>query len=111
MKIIREQLKKARKDIGATQAEFSEIIDISVDHYIKIEHGHANPSIPVFLRMCKTLKKPAQYFFAISTPYLTEEQFKQLMECDKKDLETLLSILQALYEKQNINDSPDIINS
>lgn len=101
MKIKPEQLKKARKELCITQEKFAEIINISANHYVKIEHGRTNPSIPVFLQMCKALKKPADYFFTNSVPYLTAAQYRQLMQYDKKDLEMLLALLQMLYDGQN----------
>lgn len=107
MKIKREQLKRARKEIGVTQEKFAEMIGISIDHYKDIECERGNPSIPVFFNICKVLKKPAHYFFSNSDPYLTTEQLNQLMNFDKKDLETLLSILQALYEEQTKNSNID----
>ena len=59
-----EKLKKCRKEL-MTQQKFSEEIGVSFEHYSKIENSYNKPSVPVFLKICHTLKKPAQYFFSV----------------------------------------------
>lgn len=97
MSIKYDKIKNIRKQV-ATQLAFSEMIDISADHYIKIENGYNKPSVPVFLRICKTLNMPAQYFFTSQSRYLENSQIEDLMNRDTAELETILHILQSIYE-------------
>lgn len=76
------KLKKARKQLS-TQAKFSELIDISEEHYVKIENGYSNPSVTVFLRICKAVNKPAQYFFTSGESFLNDKQKNSLLITNK----------------------------
>lgn len=97
MKFKYSKLKKVRKPI-CTQYKFAELIDVSQEHYVKIENGYNNPSVPVFLRICTAVNKPALYFFTSSEPYLSEKQIETLMGFSEERLKTILLVLKALYE-------------
>lgn len=97
MKFNYAKLKKVRKQL-CTQAKFSELIDISEEHYVKIENGYSNPSVPVFLKICKAVNKPAQYFFTSCDSFLSDTQVAQLMGYSEDYLRTVLSVLRDLYE-------------
>ncbi|MCI9449405.1 MAG: helix-turn-helix transcriptional regulator [Clostridiales bacterium] len=91
------KLKKARKPLS-TQAKFSDLIDVSEEHYVKIENGYSNPSVPVLLKICETVNIPAQYFFTSGESFLTQEQIDILMDYSDKHLKTILNVLKDLYE-------------
>ena len=65
---------------------------------MKIENGYSNPSVPVFLRICKAVNKPAQYFFTSSESFLNGKQVDQLMDYSEDYLRTVLSVLKDLYD-------------
>lgn len=104
MEFHRDKLRTCRKNI-TTQQKFSEKLDVSLDHYSKIEKGYSNPSITLFLKMCDTLDKPAQYFFWNKEMHMSKSQFDTLMQYDEKKLESLLNILQQLYEENKSTDN------
>lgn len=91
------KLKKSREQIS-TQFKFSELIDISQEHYIKIENGYNNPSVSVFLKICKAVNKPAQYFFTPSESFLSKQQVDLLFGFSNERLKTILTILKSLYD-------------
>lgn len=97
MKFKYEKLKKVRKPIS-TQYKFAEAIDISEEHYVKIENGYSNPSVPVFLRICKAVNKPAHYFFTSNASLLSDKQVDLLMNYSEEHLKTILSVLKDLYD-------------
>ena len=86
-----------------TQQQFSEKIGISYEHYTKIENSYNKPSVPVFLKICRKLNKPAQYFFSDNDTFLSQEQIDTLMLYDTDKLELILNLLQELYEKAGNN--------
>lgn len=49
-------LQKRRKELGWTQEEFSEFIDVSINSIKYIEQGRRIPSLPMLLRMTKALE-------------------------------------------------------
>ena len=91
------KLKKSRKSMS-TQAKFSELIDVSEEHYVKIENGYSNPSVPVFLKICETVNKPAQYFFTSGESFLSQDQIDILTDCSDKHLKMILNVLKDVYE-------------
>lgn len=97
MKFNYKKLKKVRKQLS-TQSKFSELIDVSEEHYVKIENGYSNPSVPVFLRICKAVNKPAQYFFTSGESFLSEDQNDMLMDFSNERLKIILTVLKDLYD-------------
>ena len=65
---------------------------------LKIENGYSNPSVPVFLRICKAVNKPAQYFFTSGESFLNDKQVDMLMDYNEDYLRTVLSVLKDLYD-------------
>lgn len=45
---MRVNLKEARKRAGMTQTDLSEMLDISLRHYQRIEHGESNGSFYIW---------------------------------------------------------------
>lgn len=50
-----KRIRAVRKDRGWTQGELSDRLGISTEAYGRIERGHALPSFPTFLRVCRIL--------------------------------------------------------
>ena len=99
MKFRADKLKNCRKNI-TTQQKFSEALNISLEHYTKVENGYNSPSVPLFIELCDVLDKPAQYFFWDKEMCISKSQFDTLMQYDEKKLELLLHLLQQLYEEE-----------
>jgi len=51
-----ETFQARRKELGMTQDELSEKLDIGANTIKFIEQGRRIPSLPMFLRICKALK-------------------------------------------------------
>lgn len=96
------RLKQIRKERGLTQQQLSEDIDITIDHYVKVESGARNVSLPVFVRLCRVLQVSADYFLCEEKPAsaLSPEQRAYLQTVEFDELEALLQMLRLLYEKQ-----------
>lgn len=105
MRFYADKLKECRKNI-TTQQKFSEELNISFEHYTKVEKGYNNPSVPLFIKICDTLDRPAQYFFWDKEMHLSKSQFDTLMQYDDQKLALLLHLLQQLYEEnKNSNNT------
>lgn len=53
---IASEIQAARKTAGFTQESFAEEMDLSVSTVKYIEQGRRHPSLPLLIRICKTLK-------------------------------------------------------
>lgn len=51
-----KRVRVVRKDRGWTQSQLSDLLGISTEAYGRIERGHALPSFPTFLRLCRILE-------------------------------------------------------
>lgn len=51
-----KKLKKAREELGLTQAQVAEKVGIYVNHYARIERGEVNPSYDTLKAILKVLK-------------------------------------------------------
>ena len=57
------KIRAIRKSKGITQEKFSEMIDLSPRQMVKIEMGHAYPSVETLKMISKVLDVPMQYLF------------------------------------------------
>ncbi len=85
-----------------TQLDFSEELNITPEHYSNIENGSHNPSVLLHIDICLKLGKPSDCFFnpAHKDMILTPEQQQHLQSMGKAKLQTILEILQVIYERQ-----------
>ena len=102
-KLYTSRLRHFRKehDKKLKQAKFAELLEVGTEHYVNIELGTGNPSIPVHVDICLELNKPSDFFFKEERHemILSPEQAEKLMNTDEATLEAMLSFLQTLYEK------------
>lgn len=61
---ISEKLKELRKEMGYTQKEISEKLEISERQYINLEKGNSKPSLETIIKIADIYK--------ISIDYITE---------------------------------------
>lgn len=59
---IGETIKKARKEIGMSQREFADVLEVSDKTVSSYEVGRAVPSFDMVRKMSKVLHKPISYF-------------------------------------------------
>ncbi|MBQ3602418.1 MAG: helix-turn-helix transcriptional regulator [Clostridia bacterium] len=55
-KLIGQRIKNARNEKGYTQEQFSEILEISVEHLSRIETGSCRPSLQLIEKICNRLE-------------------------------------------------------
>lgn len=58
---IGARIRKQRIELGLTQQNVYEQLDISQNHYSRIENGHAGTSVELLLRICEVLQVSADY--------------------------------------------------
>ena len=103
---IVERIKEARKIIGATQSEFSQLIGVSQSHISEIERGNSKPSAEIIKKISDKVPNVTieWLFFGDGHPEkLTDEYFEQLSFSDDDDPVNLASI-EACIEALHIFD-------
>ncbi len=89
---IGARIKKQRKALGYTQQYVYEKLDISQNHYSRIENGHTGMSVEILLQICSILRITANYIltgdvinnmhpdFAVKFNNLTHKQREYIKE-------------------------------
>jgi transcriptional regulator with XRE-family HTH domain len=60
---IGKKLKKARQELGLTQAEVAEAVELHVNYYARVERGEETPSMKTFKAIFKVLKVKSSDIF------------------------------------------------
>ena len=91
------RLKAQRKALGLTQQDVYEKIDISQNHYSRIENGHVGVSLDILVRLSEILNISIDY---ILTGCINDERFpdfavkyNQLSDKQKKYINDQIELL------------------
>lgn len=109
-KIVGKRIQHLRKEQGLTQAELSELIDISAPYMHQIETGKKKPSVNVLLSISEVLDVSLDYIL-LGFRLENENQFKTeiamlLGDCSPYEqfviIHTIVSIKEALRENRPV---------
>jgi DNA-binding XRE family transcriptional regulator len=59
----RQSIRRAREALGLTQEQVADFVRISRPHYVEIEQGDREPSLPVALRIAIFLRSTVEELF------------------------------------------------
>ena len=102
MKTIGRRIQERRKELNLTQQDVYEKLNISQNHYSRIENGHVGMSFEILLEICE--------LFQISTDYvLTGEGYNPadspiveiFNSCNYEQQQHLLSYARLFLEYEN----------
>lgn len=106
-----DTIKKARNELGLTQAKVADHIDIDSRTVMNIENYNANPKMTVLFPLVRELRVDPWTFFY---PELEQKSpaFRQLqlllMECSDAEIDALLPICRAALSVLKSEDSTTI---
>ncbi|MCP3136787.1 helix-turn-helix domain-containing protein [Pyxidicoccus xibeiensis] len=66
--VIGKAARAAREQLGLTQAEVAELMDLSPVVYNRLERGRMLPSVPTLVRLCETLKVSSEVLLGEDRP-------------------------------------------
>ena len=102
--LLREAIRKGRKNKKITQEELAEKLEVSPTHVKHIESGHRKPSIEILFELAKILNISLDevVFPKNRTPNdATRGKIERLLDVsDESSLQFILSVLEALREKE-----------
>ena len=105
MQRIGNNLLKARKKLGLTQAQVAEKAGLSDRTYADIERGSTNMRTETLLHICKALQITPDSIFTESTSsqlIQQEEIIEKLNLCTQKEKETALKLLSVYLDSINM---------
>ena len=101
---LREAIRNERKNKRITQEELAEMLEVSPTHVKHIESGHRKPSIEILFELAKILNISLDevVFPKNRTPNdATRGKIERLLDVsDESSLQFILSVLEALREKE-----------
>ena len=101
---LREAIRNERKNKRITQEELAEMLEVSPTHVKHIESGHRKPSIEILFELAKILNISLDevVFPKKETPHdATRGKIERLLDVsDESSLQFILSVLEALREKE-----------
>ena len=107
MTALREAIRNERKNKRITQEELAEMLEVSPTHVKHIESGHRKPSIQILFGLTKILNISLDevVFPKKNTPHdATRGKIERLLDIsDEASLQFILSVLEALREKEQAN--------
>ena len=107
MTALREAIRNERKNKRITQEELAEMLEVSPTHVKHIESGHRKPSIEILFGLTKILNISLDEvdFPKKNTPHdATRGKIERLLDIsDEASLQFILSVLEALREKEQAN--------
>lgn len=106
---LREAIRNERKNKRITQEELAEKLDISPTHVKHIESGRRKPSIEILFELTKILNISLDgvvFPKNETTLDVTRGKIERLLDVsDEASLQFILSVLEALREKEQANVS------
>lgn len=101
-KEIGNRIRYARKLMGLSQAELSELLQISPSHMSDIENGKKNIGLDIFMRITEELQVSADWLLRTDTPSVNTIQNRELSEilsdCTSGEAQTLLKLMKEIKE-------------
>ena len=94
---IGRRIRTARKKLGYSQADLSEILDISPSYMSDIENGKTNIGLDIFIRMAEALHVSADWLLQIDMPTTNRMNGTELGDifenCTVKERKLFLKVL------------------
>lgn len=107
LKAIGNNIKRCRKNMGLTQANLAEKINLSTIHMSHLETGTASMSLECMLNICDVLKvTPDELLFGEYELNLrsTSEKLNSLLECLTADEKKLVIEFTELLKESKVNN-------
>lgn len=98
-----KRIKQRRKELGITQNQFAEMLQISNNHISTIENGKGHASIELFCKICSALDVTPDYLLigqihANDTP---KNISQMLQHCSDEDLALLEHMVEYMAYRHN----------
>lgn len=98
-----KNLKQRRKQLGYTQEQICEKLNISYSHYVKLENGINAPSFETLITISNTLNVSIDSLIFKSCDALTVfDLANKISDYDKHKLETIQNFINFLLDTKNI---------
>ena len=101
-KSIGKNIRKRRDELGITQEELAEMINLSVSYMGAIERGQKIPKLKVFINIANTLKVSSDSLLSgvldVGNQILASELSEELSCLSKSDQVRVLNVLRTMID-------------
>lgn len=104
-----ERIKQRRTELGITQEQLAEQLDISNNHLSTIENGKGNASLPLFCNICSALEVTPDYLLIglIHKNDVPRNLTDMLQKCSDNELQFLTYLVEYFLFGHSGNERPD----
>lgn len=101
--IMGKRIAMRRNELGLSQLEFAEKINISNNHLSSIERGKQKPSFETFLLICQHLETTPNYLIngILSPGDIPKQIIDNLRLCNSKDVELIREMSEILIKRNS----------
>ena len=113
MQLLGTAVKNSRQNLGLTQSEVAERIDVDVRTVLKIENQKGNPKMEILYPLIRELRiDPNEVFFPeLQEKSVALERFLRfLAQCTEEELLSLLPICETILSVLRTSSSTSIHN-
>jgi transcriptional regulator with XRE-family HTH domain len=91
-----------RKNLGMTQNQLAEILDISNNHLSSIETGKQSPSFDKFIKICEALDTTPNHLVlgCVHSKNIEQNIIDTIRLCDKDTTELIYDYVNFIYARQ-----------
>lgn len=97
---VGNRIREARKKKKLSQAELSELLNISPSHMSDIENGKTNIGLDIFMRLTEVLQVSADWLLQTDVPevnaILTVEVSNVMADCSPSEVQHLIRIMKEI---------------
>jgi transcriptional regulator with XRE-family HTH domain len=96
-----KRIASRRKNLGLTQNQLAEILEISNNHLSSIENGKQSPSFEKFIKLCEALETTPNDLVlgCIHTKDVEQNIIDTIQLCDEKTTELIYDLVNFLYAR------------
>uniref|UniRef100_UPI00405770C6 helix-turn-helix domain-containing protein n=1 Tax=Acetatifactor sp. TaxID=1872090 RepID=UPI00405770C6 len=110
MEEIGQRIRTARKNTGYSQADLSELLQISPSYMSDIENGKTNIGLDIFMRLTEVLHVSADWLLQTNTPsvnnMISAELEYTFSNCSADELKMYLSVIKEFKKYLATLDNP-----
>lgn len=98
-RLIGQRIKNTRHEKGYTQEQFSEALEISVEHLSRIETGSCRPSLQLIEKICNRLEVAEEAIMFGSKDAKPSNELIDKIACLSPEKQKAISIIVDLIDK------------
>lgn len=102
-----KRIRQRRKELGITQSQLAEMLEISNNHLSSIENGRGSASLDLFCRICAVLKVTPDSILIgqVHSDNVPQNIAEMLQRCSRDDLDLIQHIVEYMLTQHKVHET------